>query len=101
MHWIGPDTGEIVVALIVRERTYWEDSRSKDIIVQHEAQGRMEWTRLDEDGVEIEPWDWARPRGAVRGSTSQGRHLADRPQADRRPALPVPVVANGSLSETP
>jgi hypothetical protein len=39
--------------------------------VQHEAQGRMEWTRLDEDGEEIEPWDWA-ARGAVRGSTSQG-----------------------------
>ena len=32
---------------------------------------------------------------------SEGRTLADRPQADRRPALPVPVVANGSLSETP
>ena len=61
MHWIGADTGEIVVALIVRERTYWEDSRSKDIIVQREAKGRMEWTRLDKDGEEIEPWDWARP----------------------------------------
>jgi phosphatidylethanolamine-binding protein (PEBP) family uncharacterized protein len=41
MHWIGADTGEIVVALIVRERTYWEDSRSKDIIVQREAKGRL------------------------------------------------------------
>lgn len=60
LHWFHVGTGELVVALSVRDLVYWETG--PDLIVQRERAGRLAWTRVDETtGKPIEPWEEIAP----------------------------------------
>jgi hypothetical protein len=59
IHWLNANTGELVVALSIGDLTYHEGNGK--LIVQRERAGRLEWTRLGDDGEPVEPWEGIAP----------------------------------------
>jgi hypothetical protein len=59
LHRFDGPTGELVVGLTISDLTYHEVNG--ELIVQREAKGRLEWTRVGDDSEPIEPWEGIAP----------------------------------------
>ena len=57
-HRLDPITGELVVVLILGDYVY--HVTNGDLITQTERAGRIEWTRVHDDGG-LDPWQVAPP----------------------------------------
>ncbi len=64
-HDIDEQTGELLVSITIGDYTYHE--AGDDLIVQTERAGRMEWTRVRDDGT-LEPWQVAAPPRSLAAS---------------------------------